>query len=104
CGFFEAGLRVFDIRNPAEPREIAYFKPRAWWTEPRLASFYPVFLASGPQTGSAKVHTADAVIFPHFANGGREVWFNAFDGGFYAVKFSDELLEREAELFEAFQQ
>ena len=36
CGFVEAGLRVFDIREPSRPREIAYYKPPAS-TEPPQA-------------------------------------------------------------------
>src|SRR3989442_1638934 len=27
CGYFNSGIRVFDIRNPARPKEIAYFNP-----------------------------------------------------------------------------
>jgi hypothetical protein len=27
CGYFESGIRVFDIRNPQRPKEIAYFNP-----------------------------------------------------------------------------
>lgn len=29
CGVMQSGVRVFDIRNPARPREIAYFNPPA---------------------------------------------------------------------------
>jgi hypothetical protein len=27
CSYFNSGIRVFDIRNPAQPKEIAYFNP-----------------------------------------------------------------------------
>jgi hypothetical protein len=27
CGYFNSGIRVFDIRNPEQPKEIAYFNP-----------------------------------------------------------------------------
>lgn len=29
CGFMQSGVRVFDVRNPARPREVAYYNPPA---------------------------------------------------------------------------
>lgn len=74
CGFWEGGLRVFDIRNPWRPKEVAYF-----------------------DTGSGSVPG-----LPHFRPDRREVWVavgNA-DSNFYVLRFPkdgvvDEILRDE---------
>jgi hypothetical protein len=53
CAYFNSGVRVFDIRDPKQPREIAYFNP-AGVTTPSFGSqhFNPdASLKSGTQAG-----------------------------------------------------
>ncbi|WP_431511797.1 LVIVD repeat-containing protein [Variovorax sp. DAIF25] len=39
CSYFNSGVRVFDIRNPERPKEIAYYNP-AGVTAPRAGSIH----------------------------------------------------------------
>lgn len=96
CADFEAGLRVFDIRDPAHPRELAYYKPPARRTESRNGSQY-YELTSPPQD-----HTTDSVIDingPIFRNHGHEIWFTSVDNGFQVVRFSDRFVAAHPDLF-----
>lgn len=100
CGFGEGGIRVFDVRDIKHPHEIAYYKPPAVGAEPRPASPYQTFLnVPGISSLSSKYHTADAVDYARFMNGGREVWFTSYDNGFQVLKFSDEFVVKEKSLF-----
>jgi hypothetical protein len=75
CSEFESGVRVFDIRNPYRPREIAYFNPGGNRIKPVVGSH-----RSGGESGytSARVRV--------IAKTG-ELWFTDQDKGFYIVKF-----------------
>jgi hypothetical protein len=64
CTFILSGLRVFDIRDPHAPKEIAYF--------------------NGPINGSAY-----AMASPSFAPERREVWYSDGNSGFYAVRLTN---------------
>jgi hypothetical protein len=91
CGFFEGGLRVFDIRKPNQPREIAYYKPPARRKEERPASMPRAFWGSTDLT-------ADPVIVPRFRGNG-EIWFLSTDNAFQVVQFSDSFKAANKDLF-----
>lgn len=94
CGSFEAGLRVFDIRDPLRPREVAYYKPPARRTESRPGSLLR------PQNGAVQDNTADSVIVaPKFRKNSEEIWFTSVDNGFQVVRFSDSFKASNPEFF-----
>jgi hypothetical protein len=70
CSFILSGLRIFNISDPAHPREIAYFNKPAPNTLP---------LTSGSYAMSA----------PSFDIAHHQVWFADGDSGFYAVKLTN---------------
>lgn len=85
CGHFQSGLRVFDIGDPANPKEIAYYKPPARRTQYHTGS-------SMNFGGSHNDHTADwATAFSRFVwhNNELHIWFTSQDNGFQVVKFTN---------------
>ncbi len=73
CSFILSGLRVFDIRDPAHPREIAYFnKPLMPGT-----SFYP------SKAG------AFAMSAPAYDEKTHDIWYTDGNSGFYVVRLTD---------------
>ena len=87
CGHFQSGLRVFDIVDPANPKEIAYYKPPARRMEYRAASNINL-----PLLGAPFDHTADwASANSRFVWHGNElhIWFTSQDNGFQVVRFTN---------------
>ena len=69
CSFIVSGLRVFDIRDPHKPREIAYF--------------------NGPiKPGSS----AFAMSAPTFVPERNEIWYTDGNSGFYVVRLTASAL------------
>ncbi|MEX2395050.1 MAG: hypothetical protein WD826_11285, partial [Actinomycetota bacterium] len=66
CSFILSGLRVFDIRDPFHPKEIAYFNG-------------PI-----PRGGSAY-----AMSSPSFVPDRGEIWYSDGNTGFYAVRLTN---------------
>jgi hypothetical protein len=73
CSFIMSGLRVFDIRDPAHPREVAYFnKPLI----PGTTSTYP------NKAG------AFAMSAPAYDEQTNDIWYTDGNSGFYVVRLT----------------
>ncbi|MEN8820446.1 MAG: hypothetical protein ABF271_04990 [Abyssibacter sp.] len=72
CSMIVSGLRVFDIRDPANPKEIAYFNAPV---NPRIT---PVFEASNWAMSS-----------PAFAPERKEIWYTDGYSGFYVLRVTN---------------
>ncbi|WP_354698992.1 hypothetical protein DSM112329_04692 [Paraconexibacter sp. AEG42_29] len=71
CSFLNSGLRIFDIRDPEKPREIAYF-------------IAPLKTSNGSKAAAAFAQ-------PAFDPARREVYYSDATSGFWSVKLRDEL-------------
>jgi hypothetical protein len=69
-----SGLRVFDIRNAAHPREIAYFN------KPLMPGANPVY----PMKAGAFAMSA-----PAYDEKTRDIWYTDGNSGFYVVRLTD---------------
>ena len=56
CGYFNSGIRVFDIRDPVRPREIAYYNPAGTTTPSPGSNHGANWRAGGADWCSAQVH------------------------------------------------
>ena len=93
CASFEAGLRVFDIRNPVHPVEVAYYKPPARRRQSRPGSILTSIVGEGQD------HTVDSVItFPRFRDTDKIV-FTSADNGLQIVRFSEPFELSHPDLF-----
>ncbi len=106
CGYFQSGIRVFDIREPLKPREIAYFNPPAQTGKnaqlpgsdhagsPSFGSILdnkitdPALLQMQASKSKAPDLTADwCSSAPQFVNG--QLWATCNDNGFMVLKFTN---------------
>lgn len=78
CGHFASGLRVFDIRDPYLPKEIAYYNPPA-----RPNDTLPGSNRNGNQTSDF------STSHPRFVRERGEIWFTSHQNGFQVVRFKN---------------
>ena len=75
CSFVASGLRVFDIRDPLRPREIAY------WNRPLNPSRLE------PDQGPSSY----AMSAPAFVPERGELWYVDGNSGFWALRFTNDV-------------
>jgi hypothetical protein len=80
CSMILSGLRVFDIRDPANPREIAYFNAPV---TPRIV----------PPVGVNPPPSNWAMASPSFVPERNEIWYSDGLSGFYAVRLTNSAAE-----------
>jgi hypothetical protein len=78
CSFILSGLRVFDIRDPHDPREIAYFNAPV---TPRIV----------PPAGVIPSPSNWAMASPAFAPERSEIWYSDGLAGFFAVRLTNQV-------------
>jgi hypothetical protein len=87
CGYFNAGIRVFDIRKPRRPKEIAYYNPAGTMTpSPGSNHIGPLvannWVSGGPDWCSAQAHldASEGVL-----------WTTCQDNGLVVLKFENDV-------------
>ena len=76
CSFIASGLRIFDIRDPRNPREVGYFNRP---------------LAPGVKPGKEGAHAMSA---PAWDMKRRQVWYTDGNTGFFAVRLTNGIAPR----------
>lgn len=89
CGYFQSGVRVFDIRNPSSPKEIAYFNPPSQ-VERRAKLESSQHMGIDPGSHSRYYMAADWCSSPPRFVGRRQLWVTCQDNGFLALRFTNK--------------
>jgi hypothetical protein len=86
CGYFQSGVRVFDIRNPLAAKEIAYYNPPAQSDKTEL-------LKGSEHASSATGGTlnTDWCSSPPRFVGDNQLWVTCQDNGFMVLKFTNSV-------------
>ncbi len=74
CSMLRSGVRVFDIRDPLRPKELAYFSPPA---EHDMVD---------TEGGNSRLHTGANV---EFVPERGEMWLTGIETGFHVVRFTN---------------
>ena len=82
CGYFNSGIRVFDIRNPERPKEIAYYNPAGTTTASPGSNHNRSggWVAGGPDWCNAQIRLDAATA---------SLQTTCQDNGFLSLKFTN---------------
>jgi hypothetical protein len=80
CGYFNSGIRVFDIRDPARPKEIAYFNPAGTKTASPGSNHGSQWVSGGPDWCNAQIRLDAATA---------SLQTTCQDNGFLSLKFTN---------------
>lgn len=91
CGYFESGIRVFDIRDPYHPREIAYFNPPAQVAKhgTLCGSEHDGCVTSGQPVNDTADWCTSQIRFYNAPDGNSYLWAQCQDNGLMALKFTN---------------
>jgi hypothetical protein len=84
CGYFEEGIRVFDVRDPYSPREIAYFNPPA-----NPANVAAAGKGSRSNDPSADWASAPVRFFHRQSDDTWELWTQTHQNGVQILRFTN---------------
>lgn len=96
CGYFQSGVRLFDIREVSRPREIAYFNPPAQTgrnaelpsSEHAQNPATATFGSGGSDDASAALNTDWCSSPPRFV-GSDQLWVACQDNGFMTLRITN---------------
>lgn len=74
CSMIISGLRIFDIRDPANPKEVAYFNP-------------PLYPRAVPVPTESSHY---AMASPAFVPERKEIWYTDVYSGFYVIRVTND--------------
>lgn len=89
CGYFQSGIRVFDIRDPHQPSEIAYYNPPAQVGKggdlPSSEHANGAQALTSPPNLTADWCSAQVRLIPERG----ELWTTCQDNGFMVLRFTN---------------
>jgi hypothetical protein len=89
CGFFNSGVRVFDVRKPTAPKEIGYFNPPAQVAKKAelTGSEHAQGVVNGGPAAVADLTADWCSSPPRFV--GSQVWVTCQDNGFMVLRLTN---------------